>query len=282
MLCELFPSLQEFLKSLFYADASLFYSTIRWAFLRESAGRFLPHCQLKQWNYIQFSSRYSARGHPSVEDRRGEQSRTVSQERDLVGAQINDPAAASCSSEKRSVHPLWRSRTSQVSCCFNWHHSERDQKHRSDIYVYWDVKHKKYWMIRLSYVHFTVNESRIMSWLSGAECLLFQCVVSRKNRMFSKKQKCICDDGQLVVSDNYSVLGEVQLENCISANSWTLFMKTKYSRLVFVLVWCWRIRTVMLPIKPVNNYSKIQQESNSYMQWLEYIFSIINAFLSTE
>ncbi len=32
-----------------------------------------------------------------------------------MGAQINDPAAASCSSEKRSVHPLWRSRTSQVS-----------------------------------------------------------------------------------------------------------------------------------------------------------------------
>ncbi len=37
--------------------------------------------------------------------------------------------------------------------------------------------------------------------------------------MFSKKQKSICDDGQLVVSDNYSVLGEIQLEKCISANS---------------------------------------------------------------
>lgn len=112
------------------------------------------------------------------------------------------------------------------SCCFNWHPSETDQKHCLDTYVDWDAQHKKCSMIRLSYVWFTVNESRIVSWMSGGECLLFQCIVSRKNRMCSNKQECIRDDGQLVVSDTYKVLWEVQLENSVSANSWKILIKT--------------------------------------------------------
>lgn len=59
------------------------------------------------------------------------------------------------------------------SCCFNWHHSVTDQNHCSDTHVDWDAQHKECSMIKLSYVWLTVNESRIMSWMSGGECLLF-------------------------------------------------------------------------------------------------------------
>lgn len=187
VLCEIFPPLQELLKMLFGADAFHFSSTIRWAFLRETAGRFHPHCQLKHWNHIQCSLRNSARSHPSVEDRRGEQSRTVSQERGFSVSSnhryhfcqlqlAEKPCPSTLESENfsglRCQHliPLY---VFVGSCCFNWHHSETDQKHCSDTYVDWDVKHMKHSMIRLSYVWFTVNESRIMSWLSGGECLLF-------------------------------------------------------------------------------------------------------------